>query len=393
MNRSLARLLCVPLIAALVLAGCAVAPPAPESVERPRAGAVLGRLALDRATEDRILALDPGHVTEADIRGPLARAPAPQIILLHGGIYPVYLIMVSFGHFLVGMGYPERSIRDPGTRAWSYSPYEEGAKLAGIVAWHYEHEGMRPMLIGHSQGGMQAVKILHELAGHFEKSIPVFNPATQQAEDRTTIVDPLSRKTRPVVGLSTSYVSVVGAGGAAFLLPNQWDMVGKLRSIPDTVDDFTGYFIALDLIAWSFPGDETDVFKPNGTAKVRNVELPGTYSHVMLPAVQDLAQDPATRAKLNAYAPGKAGESGLANDKLSGALWAADVWYMVKKHWVLELQQLIRARRAAEAAGTLPPVRAAPVSLDSAPSSRPAARPAVRPVDAVGRLARSDRLE
>jgi hypothetical protein len=26
--------------------------------------------------------------------------------------------------------------------------------------------------------------------------------------------------------------------------------------------------------------------------------------------------------------------------------WAEDVWYSIKKHWVIELQRLIRARRA-----------------------------------------------
>jgi hypothetical protein len=31
----------------------------------------------------------------------------------------------------------------------------------------------------------------------------------------------------------------------------------------------------------------------------------------------------------------------------SNAVWAADVWYSVKRHWVLEAQRLIRARRAA----------------------------------------------
>ena len=95
--------------------------------------------------------------------------------------------------------------------------------------------------------------------------------------------------------------------------------------------------------------NEADVFHENGTAKVRNLELPATYSHVFLPAVQELAKDPATRAKLNAYAPGKAGEAGLENDRLTGALWAADVWYSIKKHWVMELQHLIRAHRAAAA--------------------------------------------
>ena len=26
--------------------------------------------------------------------------------------------------------------------------------------------------------------------------------------------------------------------------------------------------------------------------------------------------------------------------------WASDVWYSIKKHWVIELQRLIRAQRA-----------------------------------------------
>ena len=82
----------------------------------------------------------------------------------------------------------------------------------------------------------------------------------------------------------------------------------------------------------------------------RNVLLPATYSHVLLPAVQELAKDAETRGRLNAYAPGKAGESGLESDRLSGSLWAADVWYSIKKHWVMELQQLIRAKRAGGAA-------------------------------------------
>jgi len=29
----------------------------------------------------------------------------------------------------------------------------------------------------------------------------------------------------------------------------------------------------------------------------------------------------------------------------SHILWAADVWYSIKKNWVLELQRLIRAER------------------------------------------------
>jgi pimeloyl-ACP methyl ester carboxylesterase len=362
MRPSLAR--AVVAVLALVLAGCATVPSpagdvsaiaAPATGEPPtRLPAVQGvraKLALDRETENRILAIDPLHVTDADVRGPLAHAPAPRVMLLHGGIFPVHLVMVSFGHFLTEMGYPERAIRDPGNGDWSYSPYENVDVLAGIVAWQYEHDGMRPMLIGHSQGGMQAIKILHDLAGAFTPALHVFDPKTRDFQERTSIVDPITGRQRPVVGVSVSYASVVGAGGAAFLLPNQWDMVGKLRSIPDTVDDFTGYFIAVDLIAWSFPGmNAEERFRAEGKATVRNIELPASYSHVLLPAVAQLGKDPQTRAEINAYTPGS--KDGAAADTVTGAAWAADVWYAIKRHWVSELQRLIRARRAAAAMGT-----------------------------------------
>src|SRR3954468_22195383 len=38
--------------------------------------------------EDKILALDPLHVSGRDIREVLSHAPAPRLINIHGGIYP-----------------------------------------------------------------------------------------------------------------------------------------------------------------------------------------------------------------------------------------------------------------------------------------------------------------
>ena len=87
-------------IVALAGGGCATRPvAAPDAgvVTRPAAHAVLRSLAIDRALEDRILALDPEQVTADDVRDTLAKGPAPRIILLHGGIYPVYLMMESAG--------------------------------------------------------------------------------------------------------------------------------------------------------------------------------------------------------------------------------------------------------------------------------------------------------
>jgi len=69
---------------------------------------------------------------------------------------------------------------------------------------------------------------------------------------------------------------------------------------------------------------------------------------VVIPATRYLATDETMRDWLDAYVPDRKDEVAVAppGDK-GGALWAGDVWYFVKKHWCLELQRLIRARRAA----------------------------------------------
>jgi hypothetical protein len=350
---SLLRTLTASLVAiSLALGGCATQP-SDETAARASAAARAPALS-DRAVQDRLLALDPDRITDEDVQRVLAKGPAPRIVLLHGGIYPVHLLMESFGRFLSRMGYPEARIRDPGDGAWSYSPYEDSEKLAGIVAWDYERTGLRPMLIGHSQGGMQAVKILHELAGHFNDSPRVFDPVKGAFEDRSTILDPYTHARRPVVGLSVSFASAVGAGGATFLMANQWSMLDKLQSIPDTVDDFTGFSIGVDLI-----GGDTQ-YRHNGTAKVRNVALPASYSHVFVPLVAPLAREAEVRDWINAYAPGdRRDPSALPGDAPQHVLWAADVWYSIKKHWCLEAQRFVRAQRAHEASSEPKPVESA----------------------------------
>lgn len=341
--------LVVLLVAALAACGATVRRTAEESAAVARVQPVA-----DRAIEDRILKLDPARVTPADVKL-LAQGPAPRVMLLHGGIYPVHLAMESFGEFLVGMGYPENRIRQPGDGTWSYSPYEDANRLAGIVAWYYEKDGMAPMLIGHSQGGMQAVKVLHVLAGEYGAEVPVWNPLTDFPEDRTAIVDPLSGKKQAVVGLRIGYTSAVGAGGAAFILPNQWTLIGKLRNIPDTVEEFTGYWIDVDLWAWTLPGtDKARDFTAGPGVRLRNVTLSAANNHVFLPASSTLPAKPAERAWIEAYYPGTRVPPPAEADV--NITWAADVWYDVKKFWVIEAQRLIRAKRdrpQAAAAGKL----------------------------------------
>jgi hypothetical protein len=339
----------------LALGGCATQPAQVAKSTAPAAGAVLKSLDLDPALEERVLALDPKHISGEDVRTTLAAVPAPQLILLHGGMYPVHLVMASFADFLIAMGYPESRVRrrDGGHESlYSYSPYEHSDEIAGAIAWCYEHDGERPLMIGHSQGGVQAVRILYELSGTEAPVIRIWNPIARAPEERTTFVDPLTGATRPVVGLIVPYASAVGVGVAALALPNQWSMIARVRDIPNTVEDFTGYTIGIDIAAGTFPGARgISEFHQNGTAHVRNVILPWWYNHVFVPASRDLAASKAMRDWINAYVPDHPEQvETLPNEPNVNVWWTADVWYSIKEHWCLEAQRLIRAKRAAVAA-------------------------------------------
>ena len=300
------------------------------------------------ALEEKILGLNPGQVTEAQIRDVLSLAPAPRIINIHGGIASVVTNMVSFAHFLIGMGYPEASLKNPADGTFTFSCYESSEMMAGVIAWHYEKEGLRPMIVGHSQGGMQAVKVLHKLAGHYSAKLFVWNPLTWQREDRWSITDPLDGRTRPVVGLQVSYATAVVAGGVTRFLPNQWDLATTLRNIPDSVDEFTGFYKGPDFFGGDFLGyGSANNYEAEGRAVVRNVELPSDYDHFEIPDTRHLAQNQRIKDWINCYQPAEKPRLNATFDADSShILWAADVWHDIKKHWVLELQRLIRAGHA-----------------------------------------------
>jgi hypothetical protein len=301
--------------------------------------------ATDRLAEDRVLALDPANISAADVRDVLAYAPAPRIITLQGSV--ALVTMEPFAEYLIAMGYPESRLRDPRDGSLSQGSFADSEQLAGTVAWYYETEGMVPMLIGHSQGGMLAIKVLHEFAGEFHTAIPVWNPLTGQSEQRTTIIDPLTGLERSVIGLKLPYVAAMATGKLPRFVLGQWQMIGKLRTIPDTVEDFTGFSIEWDLIAGTLPGNEA--YHADGTAHVRNVALAAETSHIGMPRTRYLAHNPITRAWIDGYDPASppaVPPEGPGVDT-SNIIHAADIWYSVKKHWCLEAQRLIMARRDA----------------------------------------------
>jgi hypothetical protein len=121
----------------------------------------------------------------------------------------------------------------------------------------------------------------------------------------------------------------------------------RLRTIPDSVEDFTGFTISGDLVAWNFPGAEgASRYRSKGTANVRNVTLPATYNHIFVTVTDRLPDNTRTRDWLNAYFPDDTGHPTVPDD-IEGAnlLWAGDVWYSIKRHWCIEAQQLILATR------------------------------------------------
>lgn len=345
--------------AALLLTGCGVYfgayhPHGLEPARLPQFEAAFAHRQpqLSLELEDKILALDPTNVTEQEVRDVLSHAPAPRIINIHGGLARVIPRMVSFSEFLIGMGYPGVSLTNPSDGTYSISCYESSEKIAGAIAWFYEHEGLRPMMVGHSQGGMQAVKVLYKFAAKPPAKLHVWNPLTWKEEQRCTITDPLTGRERPVVGLQLPYVTSVGAGGLTRILPNQWDMELRLRKIPDSVEDFTGFCKEKDLLGGDYLGyGPANEFEAKGTAVVRNVWLPKEYKHGSIPDTQHLLNDPKVVDWINRYRPANEPVTTPKLDEQFNSdsrhiLWAADVWYSIKKHWVLELQRLIQAKRA-----------------------------------------------
>lgn len=294
---------------------------------------------------EEVFALDPDALSERDVTEVLSRCPAPRIVMLDGSVPLV--TMESFAKFLIRMGYPEESICDPRNASYSYSSYKDSRELAGMIAWYYEAEGMMPMVIGHSQGGMRAIEILHEMAGSFHEKVAVWNPISERFEERHTIIDPLTGKERTVVGLKLSFASAIATGKGMRLLLMQWDMLSRLRRIPDSVEEFTGFHLNYDLISGTLfgvgPGDQ---YYPMGSARVRNVTLPSGSSHLGILRTEELAGNPETRAWIQRYVPSGEPSEWMGNPEGShpNIRLAADLWYAIKKHWCMALKEWILAR-------------------------------------------------
>ena len=94
-------------------------------------------------------------------------------------------------------------------------------------------------------------------------------------------------------------------------------------------------------------------YHATGKAVVHNVRLRALSSHSSIPDAKDLLLNQEIREWINRYEPAEAASEGKTLERKFGAqsariLWAAEVWYRIKKHWVLELQRRIAASRTGD---------------------------------------------
>ena len=87
----------------------------------------------------------------------------------------------------------------------------------------------------------------------------------------------------------------------------------------------------------------------NGQAVVRTVRLPSRYHHGSIPDTRHLLESQEIKDWINRYqpAPGPVLTPILDQEfdvDSRHILRAAEVWHSIKRHWVLELQRMIRAQ-------------------------------------------------
>ena len=333
--------------APLALATDPVGPAAPGAARA--ASGVLAGLSLDRATEDRLLALDPERISPEEVREVLARAPAPRIIGLQGSV-PI-VTMAPFAEFLIAMGYPAERLRNPRDGRYTYSSFTDSREIAGALAWHYEREGSVPMLIGHSQGGMLTVKVLQDLAGASGDRIPVWNPVIDAAEDRFTVADPLtgarsSRRgpARAVRGRARDRESHARAArpvGDAVAAAHRAGHRRRVHRLLHRMGRDRRHLAAR-------PRRTIRIDRP-GAPRCATSRSPRSIRTYRCPPRRIWPQTRRRVAWIEHYAPG-ASTPAPADVDTQNLLHAADIWFSIKKHWCLEAQRLVRAQRAVQQA-------------------------------------------
>ena len=202
------------------------------------------------------------------------------------------------------------------------------------------------MLIGHSRGGMLVVRTLHELDGAFAETIEVHDPQSDKPLARTDIRDPYTGALQPVRGFRIAFGAAIATGALPRVLSGQWDMLTRLRKIPDTVERVHRIHHRLGSHRRQFWRSRHSTRRP-AAQKCAVCSLPATTSHIGAPLMEHLAADPVTRRAINAWR--RQDGPPMVVDPLPDARnirLAADLWFSIRRHWCLEGQRRQDALRA-----------------------------------------------
>ena len=208
-----------------------------------------------------------------------------------------------------------------------------------------------PMLIGHSQGGMLAIRVLLRAGRRIPRRDSGVESADRAIEPRTTIVDPLTGAGAP------------GRSASRFRMSPRWRPASCCRASARTVADARqaardsrhgrGLHRLLDRLGSDRrdlrPGSERYHADRHRAGAQRRCSPAGT-SHIGMPHTRASRAQSGRRARGSTATDPRvaaARAAGRAGIDASNIVHAADIWYSVKKHWCLEAQRLIGARRAA----------------------------------------------
>ncbi len=312
------------------------------------------RLVRDKDLAERILALDPNNITADDIKNTLSKGPAPWILAISPA-FPGPMFFKDLFKFLVDMGYPSGRFGDPRDGDTSVSYLESSEKIAGMLTWAYERDGMSPMIVGWSAGAIMTISVLHDLNKPVNKDeLKVVNGQTGEVEDRNWILEPYTGIKVPMTGSRVSLAGVLTAGGLArFTQFFRWDNRPPLRSVPDSVDELIAFHAPNDLLGTDFFAGDTahaNEFKAMGKAKVRTIIADSSYGHVNVIHCYLLSNNKEGKKWANSYRP--EGTSGVKDFRKSTKfkliegkqnLWCGEFWHGVKKNWALQAQRVARA--------------------------------------------------
>lgn len=343
-----------------VLASCAAPAPKMPSIKdfRPIPSSPHGRHALKRNLDlaKKILSLDPNNITDADVRETLSKGPAPWILAL-APLPPWSEEFVATARFFVDMGYPVDRIGDPRMNQYKIFWREKSEVIAGMAAWLYENDGMNPILVGWSGGGIMTVVVLHELHNTTGKSqVRVINARTGKAENRSWVKDPYTKRRRPISSLRFSFAASLAAGGLGRVVQDEvWAIVKGLHLIPDSVEEFVGFHSPEDTLGTDavFTSPEelisANTFRPIGKAKVRSIIGDRSYEHFNVVHCEKLSDNSKGRNWVSTFRPnpGYKLHNFQNTNKYSWVsgkrnIWCGEVWYGIKKHWALQAQRVAR---------------------------------------------------